>query len=134
MSLGKHCNKSYSHPLRIIVHFLVKEKHMSTLIYIIKIPKEVMSYVNSQINQRLKQQQGNTQLVDRNEHDDNDSMLSKQRGKDLYPWLCDDDPRRKMTNQEILEKYIDLSDSDLSSAEKRSLYKVLVKYKDAFLS
>ena len=35
-----------------------------------------------------------------------------------------------MIDQEILEKYIDLS--DLSSAEKRSLYKVLVKYKDAF--
>ena len=38
--------------------------------------EEVMSYVNSQVNQRLKQQQGNTQLVDRNEHDDEDSMLS----------------------------------------------------------
>ena len=37
-----------------------------------------------------------------------------------------------MTDQEILEKYIDLSDSDLNSAEKRSLYKVLVKYKAAF--
>ena len=37
-----------------------------------------------------------------------------------------------MTDQEILEKYIDLSDFDLDSAEKRSLYKVLVKYKDVF--
>ena len=37
-----------------------------------------------------------------------------------------------MIDQEIIEKYIDLSDSDLNSAEKRSLYKVLVKYKDAF--
>ena len=37
-----------------------------------------------------------------------------------------------MTDQEILEKYIDLSYSDLNSAEKRSLYKVLMKYKDAF--
>ena len=94
--------------------------------------KEVMNYVNSQVNQRLKQQQGNTQLVDRNEHDDDDKELSKTRGKDPYPWLDPDDPRRKMTDQEILEKYIDLSDSDLNSAEKRSLYKVLGKYKDAF--
>ena len=94
--------------------------------------KEVMNYVNSQVNQRLKQQQGNTQLVDRNEPDDEDKELSKTRGKDPYPWLDADDPRRKMTDQEILEKYIDLSDSDLNSAEKRSLYKVLVKYKDAF--
>ena len=94
--------------------------------------KEVMNYVNSQVNQRLKQQQGNTQLVDRNESDDDNKKLSKTRGKDPYPWLDADDPRRKMTDQEILEKYIDLSDSDLNSAEKRSLYKVLVMYKDAF--
>ena len=87
-----------------------------------------MNYVSSQVNQRLKQQQGNTQLVDRNESDDDDKELSKTRGKDPYPWLDADDPRRKMTDQEILEKYIDLSDSDLNSAEKRSLYKVLVKY------
>ena len=94
--------------------------------------KEVMSYVNSQVNQRLKQQQGNTQLVDRNEHEDDDNKISNTRGKYPYPWLDADDPRRKMTNQDILEKYIDLSDSDLSSAEKRNLYKVLVKYKNAF--
>ena len=37
-----------------------------------------------------------------------------------------------MIDQEILEKYIDLSNSDLNPAEKRSLYKVLMKYKDAF--
>ena len=52
--------------------------------------------------------------------------------KDPYPWLENDDPRRYMTGQEILEKYVDLSDSDLSQAEKRSLYKVLLKYKEAF--
>ena len=43
-----------------------------------------------------------------------------------------DDPRRHMSDQEILEKYVDLSDSDLSYAEKRSLYKILLKYKEAF--
>ena len=37
-----------------------------------------------------------------------------------------------MTDQEILEKYVDLSDSDLNAAEKKSLYKVLLKYKEAF--
>ena len=91
-----------------------------------------MSYVNSQVNQRLKRQQGKTQLFDRNELEDDDKELSKTRGKDPYPWLDADNPRRKMTDQEILEKYIDISDSDLSLAEKRNLYKVLVKYKDAF--
>ena len=37
-----------------------------------------------------------------------------------------------MTDQEILEKYVDLSDSDLNTAEKKSLYKVFLKYKEAF--
>ena len=38
-----------------------------------------MNYVNSQVNQRLKQQQGNTQLVDRNEPDDDKKELAKTR-------------------------------------------------------
>ena len=37
-----------------------------------------------------------------------------------------------MTDQEILEKYVDLSDLDLNAAEKKSLYEVLLKYKEAF--
>ena len=94
--------------------------------------KEVMNYVSTQVNQRLKQQQGNTELVDRNVTNEDNQELSKVKGKDPYPWLDKEDPTRKMTDQEILEKYIDLSDSDLDQAEKRSLYKALVKYKDAF--
>ena len=94
--------------------------------------KEVMKYVSAQVNQRLKQQQGNTELVDRNTSDEDTHESLKGKGQDPYPWLDTEDPRRKMTDQEILEKYIDLSDSDLSLAEKKSLYKVLVKYKDAF--
>ena len=93
--------------------------------------KEVMNYVSTKVNQRLKQQQGNTELVDRNEPDEDTQGLLKGKGKDPYPWLDAEDSRRKMTDQEILEKYIDLSDSDLDLAEKRSLYKVLLKYKDA---
>ena len=60
--------------------------------------KEVMSYVNSQVYQRLKQQQGNTQLVDRNEHENDDNELSKTRGKDPYSCLDANEPRRKMTD------------------------------------
>ena len=37
-----------------------------------------------------------------------------------------------MSDQEILEKYVDLSDSDLNYAEKKSLYKILLKYKEVF--
>ena len=85
------------------------------------------------MNLRLKQQQGNPQLVDRNQHEDeNDTNIVPDKEKDPYPWLDDNDSRRDMTDQEILVKYVDLSDSDLSTAEKMSLYKVLMKYKDAF--
>ena len=54
------------------------------------------------------------------------------KDKDPYPWLAPDDPRRNMTDREILEKYVDLSDSDLTEKEKEQLYKVLLKYKTAF--
>ena len=67
--------------------------------------KEVIKYASSQVNQRLKQQQGNTKLVDGNEHDENDTNIVSEREKDPYPWLDKDDPRKKMTDQEILEKY-----------------------------
>ena len=31
---------------------------------------------------------------------------------DPYPWLDEDDPCKHMTDEEILEKYVDLSNSD----------------------
>ena len=63
---------------------------------------------------------------------ENDTNIVLDRDKDPYPWLEDDDPRRLMSDQEILEKYVNLSDSDLSYAEKKSLYKILLKYREAF--
>ena len=94
--------------------------------------KEVVNYIKSEVNKRLKQQ-GNTKLVDRNEPPvENDTNIVPDKDKDPYPWLDKDDPRRNMTDQEILEKYVDLSDSNLNAAEKKSLYKVLLKYKEAF--
>ena len=37
-----------------------------------------------------------------------------------------------MTDEQILEKFIDLSDSDLSSSEKDNLVKLVKQYKEAF--
>ena len=94
--------------------------------------EEVISYASSQVNQRLNQQQENSKLVDRKGDDENDTNIVPDKEEDPYPWLENDDPRRYMSDQEILEKYVDLSDLDLSYAEKRSLYKILLKYKEAF--
>ena len=40
--------------------------------------------------------------------------------EDMYSWLDKDDPHRTMINEEILDKYIDLSNSDLTSDEKET--------------
>ena len=86
----------------------------------------------------LKKQQemaseSNTKLKDRQskgKEDYNDSNMSEN--DDPYPWLDKDDPRRKMTDRECLEKIIDLTDSEVTEAEKRSLHKLLYKYKKTF--
>ena len=39
------------------------------------------------------------------------NSLEKEK-QDLYPWLDKNDPCRTMTDEEILDKYIDLSNSD----------------------
>ena len=83
--------------------------------------KEVISYASSQINQRLNQQQGNSKLVDRKGDDENDTNIVPDKEEDPYPWLENDDPRRYMSDQEILEKYVDLSDSDLHFMLKREV-------------
>ena len=51
---------------------------------------------------------------------------------DPYPWLDSQDPRRSMTDEEILTKYIDLSQSILSDTEKEELMEIIFKYKTAF--
>ena len=41
------------------------------------------------------------------------SMMKRTDQPDPYPWLDGKDPRRHMTDEEILWKYIDLKDSAL---------------------
>ena len=75
----------------------------------------------------------NTRLKERKskeKEDYNDSNMSDK--DDPYPWLDKDDPRRNMTDRECIEKFIDLSDSDITEKEKKIFYKLLYKYKEAF--
>ena len=51
---------------------------------------------------------------------------------DPYPWLDEDDPRRDMTDEEILHKYINLSKSHLTPTEKEEVMDLAVTYKEAF--
>ena len=51
---------------------------------------------------------------------------SKETEMNPYPWLDSDAPRRDMTDVEILDKYLDLSSSDLNNEEKNTIRKLLV--------
>ena len=57
---------------------------------------------------------------------------SKPHKNDPYPWLDEDDPRGDMMDEEILDKYIDLTNSDLTPDEKGTLMKVIKDHKQAF--
>ena len=56
----------------------------------------------------------------------------KSHKNDPYPWLDEDDPRRDMMDEEILDKYIDLTNSDLTPDEKGILMKLVKDHKQAF--
>ena len=52
--------------------------------------------------------------------------------KDPYPWLDENDPRRHMTDKELPESTIDLSEACITEKQKQALYKILLKYREAF--
>ena len=56
----------------------------------------------------------------------------QQSADDPYPWLDSQDPRRDMSDEEILREYIDLSQSILNDTEKEELMQIILKYKSAF--
>ena len=56
----------------------------------------------------------------------------EKKGSDPYPWLDEDGPRRHMTEEEILYKYIDLSESHLTESEKEEVMDLVISNKKAF--
>ena len=56
----------------------------------------------------------------------------ESRSADPYPWLDGKDPRRHMTDEEILWKYIDLKDSALDEDGKAELMDNIIEHKKAF--
>ena len=51
---------------------------------------------------------------------------------DPYPWLDDDDPRRDMTDKEIIKTYIKIDQEYVSDRVKDEVYDAIFKYKEAF--
>ena len=56
----------------------------------------------------------------------------EKKDPDPYPWLDKDDPRRHMTDEEILYKYIDLPESHLTESEKEEVMDLVINNKKAF--
>ena len=57
---------------------------------------------------------------------------NKATKEDPYPWLEPNDPRRTLTDQQIIERYVNLTEYDLTAREKRTLIKVIMKYRKVF--
>ena len=56
---------------------------------------------------------------------------AEQKG-DKYPWLPDDDPRKKQTDEQILREAIDLSQSQINEEEKERFMQLCLEHKEAF--
>ena len=80
----------------------------------------------------IKQINANTKLQPREPDKVRDTNLKDNTTGDPYPWLDKDDPRRTMTDEEIINKYVNLEDSDLTEKEKKQLRKVILRYRPAF--
>ena len=111
--------------------FLTKEETYEYFGLLNKDHEDIINYAQDQVR-KLQNLQDNTKLVDRIRTSEKDTNIVPDKDKDPYPWLAPEDPRRNMTDKEILEKFVELNDSDLTKKEKEQLYKVLLKYKAAF--
>ena len=56
----------------------------------------------------------------------------EKNDQDQYPWLDEDDPRQKMTDEEILHSKVPLVKSVLTAAEKEKLIKLMFENTPAF--
>ena len=57
---------------------------------------------------------------------------ARSADSDPYPWLDSKDPRRSMTDEQILCKYIDLSKSKLDEHDQAVLMDIILEHKEAF--
>ena len=64
------------------------------------------------------------------------NTLKKEREQkeieENYPWLDPSDERKYMTDQEIIDKYIDLEKSCLTEKDKKDIMEMFYNYKEAF--
>ena len=97
--------------------FLTEEETYEYFGLLNKDHEDIINYAQDQVR-KLQNLQDNTKLVDRIKTGEKDTNIVPDRDKDPYPWLAPEDSKRNMTDKEILEKFVDFSDSDLTKKEK----------------
>ena len=65
-------------------------------------------------------------------HTPNEHTVQSDNTDDPYPWLDSDDPRRKMTDEEILRLKVPFDKSILTATEKECLIKLMLENTAAF--
>ena len=60
------------------------------------------------------------------------SVNQKRLDSDPYPWLDPTDPHQKLSDKQILDNTVDLSQSYLNAKEKRFVMRLIKHYKKAF--
>ena len=71
-------------------------------------------------------------MKDRAKGSNSDPKKVKVDLEDPYPWLPKDDPRRNMSDEEILRKFVDLSKSNMTDEEMEELMELILDHRDAF--
>ena len=94
------------------------------------------AFVSALAQQHLAEEEQYKQNYNRLEirNENNKIKVPKETNKteDPFPWLDKNDPRRQMTDKEILHKKILLNDSILNGKEKEELMQMLLSNRDAF--
>ena len=85
---------------------------------------------NTKVRKIYKHKQHVDNIIGKNKEQITKNKIGQQSSK--YPWLEKSDPRNNMTDEQILHKYIDLSEAKLNTSEKDQLMELICKYKKAF--
>ena len=93
---------------------------------------ETQEYFHKLVEDLKEINKVNTKLKTREGPTAKDSNKFDSETGDLYPWLDKEDPRRFMTDKEIINKYINLEESYLTEKEKKHLKRIILKYRPAF--
>ena len=127
--------------LKFVQHLAMLDMMNSSSEIVILDPKEVIGILDLRSLWYYKIQQGvlqqNFEPVENvcNHFNKLINMLKKEETIETgekFQWLDDTDERKHMSDREILEKYVGLSNSCLKKKEKEEVMDMLCKYKEAF--